>query len=300
WNLGVSHEKGNFDYLMFADIDHAHPDVVEEFKKWSVWFVNETGVDGFRLDALKHIDIPFINKFVQNIKSEFGDDFYIFGEYWNGDRGALMEYLDKTDHKIDLFDVPLHYSFNAASNNGERFDLRTILDNSLLKNNAMETVSFVDNHDSQPGESLVSWVEPWFKEMAYSIILLRKEGYPCVFYGDYYGLIGENHPFEGIKGKIDNLIYLRQNYCFGDQDDYFADFHKIGWVRKGTEENPIKTAVIISTIENAKIRMFVGEDKGTEYIEKTKKTDIKVIIDDEGFGEFFTPNVGVCVWVKQD
>ncbi|MDY0235462.1 MAG: alpha-amylase [Gudongella sp.] len=300
WNLGVSHEKGNFDYLMFADIDHAHTDVVEEFKKWSVWFVNETGVDGFRLDALKHIDIPFINKFVKNINAEFGNDFYIFGEYWNGDRGSLVEYLDKTDHKIDLFDVPLHYALNTISNNGEGFDVRTILDTSLVKSNAMEAVSFVDNHDSQPNESLVSWVEPWFKEIAYSIILLRKEGYPCVFYGDYYGLAGKDHQYEGIKEKIDDLLYLRQNYCLGDQDDYFEDQHQIGWIRKGTEENPTKSAVIISTKENAKIRMFVEEESGTEYIDKLQKTDEKVIIDNQGYGEFFTPTVGVSVWVKKE
>jgi alpha-amylase len=27
WASGVDKEKGNFDYLMFADIDHAHPEV---------------------------------------------------------------------------------------------------------------------------------------------------------------------------------------------------------------------------------------------------------------------------------
>jgi alpha-amylase len=299
WNLGVSNEKGNFDYLMFADVDHAHPDVSEEFKKWSKWFINETGVDGFRLDALKHIDIVFINAFVDNIKSEFGEDFYIFGEYWSGDTGVIRDYLYKTNHKIDLFDVPLHYAFNAISNNGEGYDLRTILDTSLVRNNSMEAVSFVDNHDSQPSESLASWVEPWFKEIAYSIVLLRKEGYPCVFYGDYYGLNGE-HPYEGIKEKIDELLYLRINYCFGEQDDYFGDPHQIGWVRRGTKENQTKAAIIVSTKENAKIKMFVGEKGGTEYIDKFNKSDKKVIIDDKGFGEFFTLSVGVSVWVRKD
>jgi hypothetical protein len=54
-NIGASSddkEKGNYDYLMFADIDHDHPDVSkswensnfrvkDEMKKWSVWVVNE-------------------------------------------------------------------------------------------------------------------------------------------------------------------------------------------------------------------------------------------------------------------
>lgn len=299
WNLGVSHEKGNFDYLMFADIDHANPHVVEELKKWSVWFVNETGINGIRLDALKHIDIPFINELVDNLKAEFGEDFYIFGEYWNGSVDTIKDYLDKTNHKVDLFDVPLHYSFNEISNNGQGYDLRSILDNSLLKTNAMETVTFVDNHDSQPNESLVSWVEPWFKEIAYSIILLRREGYPCVFYGDYYGLNGD-HPFEGIKDLIDNLMYIRHNYCYGDQDDYFEDGNRIGWVRRGNEDNPAKAAIVISTKVHASIRMYVEEEEGTEFIDKLSKTDEKIVIDQDGYGEFFTPEAGVSVWVKNN
>ena len=64
----------------------------------------------------------------------------------------------------------------------------------------MNVVTFVDNHDSQPNESLESWVEDWFKQSAYALILLREDGYPCVFYGDYFGIGGE-HPIEG-KEKI--------------------------------------------------------------------------------------------------
>nr|WP_308215307.1 hypothetical protein [Sinobaca sp. H24] len=45
----------------------------------------------------------------------------------------------------------------------------------------MHAVTFVDNHDSQPEESLESWVEEPFKQSAYALILLREDGYPCVF-----------------------------------------------------------------------------------------------------------------------
>jgi alpha-amylase len=95
-------------------------------------------------------------------------------------------------------------------------------------------------------------------------------------------------------------LYLRINYCFGEQDDYFGDPHQIGWVRRGTKENQTKAAIIVSTKENAKIKMFVGEKGGTEYIDKFNKSDKKVIIDDKGFGEFFTLSVGVSVWVRKD
>lgn len=36
----------------------------------------------------------------------------------------------------------------------------------------------------EPYEALESWVGPQFKPIAYSLILLRPDGYPCVFLGD--------------------------------------------------------------------------------------------------------------------
>ena len=51
-----------------------------------------------------------------------------------------------------------------------------------------------------------SFVEDWFKPMAYALILLRREGYPCVFYGDYKGI-----PHSKVKSKkqmLDKLMKL--------------------------------------------------------------------------------------------
>jgi len=46
---------------MHADMDYNNPDVIEERKRWGSWFVNKLNLDGLRLDALKHIDLEFIN-----------------------------------------------------------------------------------------------------------------------------------------------------------------------------------------------------------------------------------------------
>ena len=52
------------------------------------------------------------------------------------------------------------------------------------------------------GQALQSFIEDWFKQAAYAIILLRDTGYPCVFYGDYYGI-----PHDKIK-KVENIEIL--------------------------------------------------------------------------------------------
>ena len=56
-----------------------------------------------------------------------------------------------------------------------------IFNNTLVQKACMNAVTFVDNHDTQPQQGLQSWVLDWFKPLAYALILLRKDGYPCIF-----------------------------------------------------------------------------------------------------------------------
>lgn len=298
WNLGVSSEKGNFDYLMFADIDFAHPDVKEELKNWVIWFIRELQLDGFRFDALKHMDDIFVDELISHIKAEVGEEFYLLGEYWINDIDINNGFLNDTNYKLDLFDVALHFNLYSASKMGNSYDLRKIFDDTLVKIHPSLAVTFVDNHDSQPGESLESFIEDWFKEIAYGIILLRKDGYPCIFYGDYYGISGE-YSSSGIKEKIDKLAKIRKKFAYGDQDDYFDLEHCIGWVRHGDENHLNKCAVVISNGDMDTIRMFVGDDEaGKIYADYTGNNEEKVNIDDEGFGNFMVGPGSISVWVE--
>ena len=88
-------------------------------------------------------------------------------------------------------DVRLHNNLYDASLEGAEYDLTTIFDHSLVKNHPEHAVTFVDNHDTQRGQALESTVKEWFKPSAYALILLRKDGLPCLLYGDYYGIDGE-------------------------------------------------------------------------------------------------------------
>src|SRR5580704_11475076 len=55
WEEVIDDEKGNYDYLMYDDIEFRNPYVREELKKWGEWYWKQTGFDGVRLDAVKHI-----------------------------------------------------------------------------------------------------------------------------------------------------------------------------------------------------------------------------------------------------
>lgn len=55
----VDLESGNYDYLMGCDLDINHPEVRGELKRWGEWMLDHVGVDGFRLDAIKHINSDY-------------------------------------------------------------------------------------------------------------------------------------------------------------------------------------------------------------------------------------------------
>ena len=51
----------------------------------------------------------------------------------------------RSSFQTAFFDVPLHDNLHQASK--RRFDLRRILDNTLLKTRPNDAVTFVDNHE---------------------------------------------------------------------------------------------------------------------------------------------------------
>ncbi len=300
WSDQVDGEHGNYDYLMFNNIDYNHPEVVSHLKKWVKWFLETTKIDGFRLDAIKHIKYDFMVELIDYIKHEVKSDLYVFGEYWKGDSDSLSQYISDTDRKFDLVDVVLHMNLFNASKNGNRYDLTKILDGSLMKYDDMKAVTFVDNHDSQRGQALKSCVEEWFKPIAYSIILLRQQGLPCVFYGDYYGIEGEFAQMD-FKEVIDKLLYIRKNYVYGNQIDYFDHLNCIGWVNTGNEHYPNGLAIVISNSEAGHKSMDMGMlNAGKEFVDYLGNCSEKIIIREDGWATFPVEAGSVSVWIAQE
>lgn len=300
WSWSVVGENGNFDYLMFADIDHNNADVRGEIFYWAKWIINELKLDGFRFDASKHIDAGFIIDLHNYINNEVYNNFYSVGEYWVGDHGMLQDYIDRTSASIDLFDVPLHYNFYEASTSESNYDMRQIFDNSVVSTNPTIAVTFVDNHDTQLGQSLQSWIEPWFRQHAYAITLLRKDGYPSVFWGDLYG-IGDKSQYSGMGEGLTRLLELRRDYAYGEQDDYYKDSHTIGFVRKGDGEHPGRLAVVMTNGDKDTLSMFVGHDQaGKRYVDKLGNNDLEVVIKDDGYGDFYVSPGSVSAYVTYD
>lgn len=298
WEDSVDGENGNYDYLMGADLDFDQPDVVEELLRWGKWYLDFTGIDGFRLDAVKHIQTGFYKHWLTEMRAYGKQDYFAVGEYWNGDLNKLLHYLDQTDNSLSLFDVPLHFKLFDASMHPDGFDLRTIFDGTLVKTRPMQAVTFVDNHDTQPGQALCSFVAAWFKPLAYALILLREAGYPCVFYGDYYGMPKHNCP--PVGRPLDNLLSIRQSHAYGYQHDYFDDAHCIGFTREGLEDRGSETglACLLSSGGAGCKRMYVGKHhSGQKFFDAVRNIHSFVTIDAEGWGNFAVAQKSVSVWI---
>jgi alpha-amylase len=280
--------------------------VRDEVTAWGKWCLDATGVDGFRLDAVKHVSAWYFPQWLDEMESHAGKDLFVGVEYWTADAGTLHWYLDRLGGRITVFAVPLHYHFHYAGRAGGNYDMRRLLDATLMQQRSRDLVTFVENHDSQPLQALESVVEPWFKPLAYAIILLRREGYPCVFAADYYGAEyedlgrdGNRHPIvmPSHRWLIDRFLEARSLYAWGPQIDYLDHWNRVGWVRLGDEQHPKAMAVLLSDAHEGSKWMEVGR-ANARFTDLTEHVKEPVVTNDAGWGEFRCRGGSVSVWVQ--
>ncbi len=309
WEDVIDTEKGNYDYLMYNDIEHRNPHVREELNYWAKWYHDQIPFDGVRLDAVKHQSHEFYKEWLAILRSNTEKDIFAVGEYWApGHLELLQRYIDATEGTMSLFDSSLHRNFHLASLRGAEYDLRQIFAGTLVEADPEHAVTVVDNHDTQPLQQLEAPVEKWFKPLAYAFILLREAGYPCLFYpdlfgGHYWDKDKEGNDQEIFLDKVDGieqLMLARKQFAYGAQHDYFEDAHCVGWVREGDGFNR-GCAVIMSNFEAYNKPMHMGEAyAGQTFYDLLGRFDEKVEIREDGWGDFPCPAGNVSVWVPEE
>lgn len=308
WEEMIDSEKGNYDYLMYNDIDHRNPFVREELDKWGKWYHDQIHFDGVRLDAVKHQSPVFYKEWLYKLRENTAKNIFAVGEYWApGEVNLLQDYIDATEGCMSLFDSSLQQNFHIASKEGADYDLRKIFDETLTLLNPAFSVTVVDNHDTQPLQALEAPVEKWFKPLAYALILLRENGYPCVFYPDLFGAHYTDKDKEGNDQeifldkveKIEELLKARQQFAYGAQKDYFEDANCLAWTREGDDEHA-GCAVVLSNRDAYEKPMEMGEKySGKQFYDFMGWFSDKVTIDENGWGNFPVPAGNVSIWVPE-
>ncbi|PPQ69318.1 hypothetical protein CVT25_005919 [Psilocybe cyanescens] len=269
WSRNVDSELGNYDFLLGVDIDHRHSAVREDLENWGQWILETTGANGFRLDAIKHVDRKYMLHWIQETRRRSGlKDMFVVSEYWSGNLKLILPYIKAFKGETSFFDVPLHMNFNQASRERMRYDLRRILRDTVVQVKPDDAVTFVDNHE-------------------------------CLFYGDLYpNTEGYN---QNTSRNVYLLVEMRRKFAYGPTEDYLAEKNCIGFVRKGDATHQ-GCAVILSNKEDG-ADSFVHElrmNVGTQYAGKMFKSQMtqhgRVEIDVQGWGTFSCFANNVQVW----
>lgn len=205
WDFDAYYGGDAWDNLLGCEIRFADPAVRAELITWGKWLTQTLALDGYRLDATKHMLTSFVIEWLDAVK---GDRFAV-SEAWLGNLDNLKDYAQRTQGKTHLFDVPLHYLFNEMSAANGGFDMRRLKNAGFVAARPELAVTFVDNHDTVKDGGLFSPVDR-FKLSAYAYILLREGGVPTVFHPD----------FEAHKDAIAALMALRSSHARGKGDEH--------------------------------------------------------------------------------
>ena len=287
---------GAYDYLMGDVVDLMYQPVYDELERWGEWYVNGSNLDGFRLDAIRHMDRQFYLNWLSDLRRATGRELFSVGADSSPDVRELQEYLG-SERCMSLFDVPLYYRLYAASKNEGGIDLSRILDNTLVQKDPVHAVTFVASRDTQPGQALLGFVEPWFKPSAYALILLRQDGYPCVSYGDLFGLPGEGGP---AVPELPVLMDLRRRFAYGTQRDYLDEPDIIGWTREGEPDHgDLGLACILSERDGGAKTMCVGRIHAGERWVSVLGEGHSTVIGEDGTATFACGSDKLCVYVRQ-
>lgn len=293
WSENVSKEAGNYDFIMGDDVDFSSDRVTNELYTWGKWYTETSGVDGFRVDAVKSIDAHFFIDWLKAMEKYGNHPTNFVAEYWSGDTKILEQYLKDSGHCMKLFDAPLHFHFQQASASDGRYNMQQIFKDTLTETEPGFACTFVDNHDTQPGQALESWVLPWFKPLAYALILLSDCQNPCVFYGDYYGMEYCQYPaVEHLK----DMVWIRQNLS----GDYIVKFddedkQKLCWMVPGT--HPILVLMSIGEGKQASVNDLSLAGK---TLVDVMHPDRRITLDENGCGNVYCDGGSVSIFLCQE
>src|SRR5690606_5079311 len=91
WDNQENVENGRLAGL--PDLAQENPEVREYLLDMAKWWIQETDVDGYRLDTVKHVPKDFWEEFAREVKS-VKDNFFLIGEVWHNDPTYVADYAE--------------------------------------------------------------------------------------------------------------------------------------------------------------------------------------------------------------
>jgi glycosidase len=213
------HNRGNSDWVGesalygdFSGLDDLateHPRVVQGFIDIYGRWIDEFGIDGFRIDTAKHVNPEFWQAFVPAMqaraKARGIPNFHIFGEVYVDavDPGALAWYTHVAGLPAVLDFGFARAAIDAVSGTKGTGEFARLFDGDALYKGgagaAQQLPTFLGNHDMGRFAMFVKAANPKASEaellqrvMLGHSMLLTLRGVPTIYYGDEQGFVSDD------------------------------------------------------------------------------------------------------------
>ena len=202
---GESAQYGDFSGL--DDLATEDPRVVAGFIEIFGRWIDEFGVDGFRIDTAKHVDPAFWRAFVPAMRARAKargiPNFHIFGEVASGDYDpALLAGWTRDAGLPAVLDFAFQHAVTAALSGRGNAELARLFDDDALyaggKAAALRLPTFVSNHDGGRLPMMIRQALPGItdgellaRQRLGHAMLLTLRGVPVIYYGDEQGMVGK-------------------------------------------------------------------------------------------------------------
>ncbi|HEY3310720.1 MAG TPA: glycoside hydrolase family 13 protein [Anaerolineales bacterium] len=171
-------------------LNHANAEVQQYLLEVAVFWIKETGIDGWRLDVPWKVPLDFWHEFRRRVK-EIRPDAYIVAEAWRDGMRWLQGDTCDGVMNYPLRDYILDYCARDAMD-AEDFDHFVTRLNEMYGAVAPMQLNLLGSHDT--ARLLAICREDPSRAMLAFICMFTGVGAPMIYYGDENGLTGENDP----------------------------------------------------------------------------------------------------------
>lgn len=245
-SLGKSDgEEVMCDFFSLRDFwtagDGAHFDaLVDEFVEIYRFYLTTVGVDGLRIDTVKHVHHEFWDAFTARLRERLGPaaaDKLLFGEIYDGNPAVLGRYTWRSDWpaRVDpALDSVLDFNFCFTAREylrhpGGKFGTAHALEKSLAARDAVDPgkqrpfynpnpgpdglnsrqkmITFIENHDGL-NRFRVAGVTERRNRLAQALVMTLP-GIPCLYYGTEFSLLDEEGKI-GEDGETGRMMFFRR------------------------------------------------------------------------------------------
>jgi glycosidase len=201
---GESNLFGDFSGL--DDLFTEHPRVLAGFIEIFGAWIDDFGVDGFRIDTARHVNPEFWQAFapamIARARARGIENFHIFGEAYDPDAGGLARFT-----RVDRLPSVLDFAFQSAAfetiarNAGTERLARHYLYDALYEggdSGVLNAPTFLGNHDMGRFAHFILRERPdigdqeLFQRVALGhALMMFARGVPVIYYGDEQGFTGD-------------------------------------------------------------------------------------------------------------